>query len=67
MKSCASVFYVRPPLAVQSIGTSSNNQNVTELTERLLKNENKCMRELKGALTPVVYNYVCSCKSAKDI
>nr|KAJ0225283.1 hypothetical protein LSAT_V11C100031530 [Lactuca sativa] len=58
---------VRPPAAVQSIGTSSTNQNVNEQSERLLKNEKKCMRELRGALPPVVYNYVRSCKTAKEI
>ena len=58
---------VHPPPTVQSIGTSSNNKNVNEQTERLLKNEKKSIGELRGALHPVVYNYVSSCKTVKEI
>ena len=43
---------------VQSVGTSTINPNVADQTTRLLKNKKKCMRELRGALPPVVYNYV---------
>ncbi|KAL7614614.1 hypothetical protein Lser_V15G06614 [Lactuca serriola] len=58
---------VRPPAVVPNIGNSSTNHNVNEKSERLLKNEKKFMRELRGALPLVVYNYVRSCKSAKEI
>ena len=57
---------VRPP-HVQKIGTSSNNQNVQEQAKRLQKNKKKCMRELRGALPPIVDTYVCTCETSKEI
>lgn len=32
-----------------------------------MKNGKKCMRERKGALPLIVYNYVRSCNTAKEI
>ena len=29
-------------------------------------NDKKALRELRGDLPPVVYNYVCGCKTAKE-
>ena len=58
---------VYPPVMVQSIGTSSNNTNVVEQDKKFLKNEKKCMSELRGALPLVVYNYVHNYKNSKEI
>ena len=58
---------VLPPVNVQSIGASASSNDVTEQQNRLKKNEKRCMRELRGALPPVVYNYIRSCKTAKEI
>ena len=58
---------VIPPLSVESIGTWSSTPSVTEQSEMLKKNEKKCMRELRGALPPMVYNHVCTCTSSKEI
>lgn len=30
-------------------------------------NNKRCIHELRGALPPVVYNYICGCKTAQDI
>lgn len=30
-------------------------------------NDKRCIRELRGALTPVVYNYIRGCKTAHEI
>ncbi|CAI9302889.1 unnamed protein product [Lactuca saligna] len=49
-----------PPRNVQNIGSFATSQTVNDHTERLKKNEKICMRELRGALPPVVYNYVRS-------
>lgn len=45
---------VHPSFVVQSVGTSATNQNVNEQTEKLLKSEKRCMRELRGALPLLV-------------
>ncbi|XP_052626952.1 uncharacterized protein LOC128133522 [Lactuca sativa] len=55
------------PDNVQSIGQSTSSEEVAEQQIRLKNNEKRCMRELRGALPPVVYNYIRSCKIAKDI
>ena len=56
-----------PPPNVQAIGSSSETSSVTDQVDRLKKLERRCMRELRGALPPVVYNYVRSCTTAKDV
>ena len=45
---------VLPPTNVQTIGSSASTQSVSDQTARLEKNERRCMRELHGALPPVV-------------
>ena len=57
----------QPPLNVQNIRSLGSASAVSEQSSRLENNEKCCMRELRGALPPVVYNYVCGCKTANDI
>ncbi|XP_023759491.1 uncharacterized protein LOC111907914 [Lactuca sativa] len=57
----------QPPSNVQNIGSSNSTTAVDERSERMKKNEKRCLRELRGTLPPVVYNYVRGCKSAKEI
>ena len=56
-----------PLPSVQGVGTSTTKPSVTEQTARLLKNEKRFTRELRRALPPVVYNYILSCKTSKEI
>lgn len=58
---------VLPPPNVQNIGSSGSTQTVSDQSTRLKNNDKRCMRELRGALPPIVYNYVRGCKSAKEI
>ena len=58
---------VNPPANVQLIGSSSASSGVENQIDRLRKFEKRCMRELRGALPPVMYNYVRSCTTAKEI
>ena len=56
-----------PPQNVQAIGSSSGTSSVNDQYDRLKKVEKRCIRELRGALPPIVYNYVRRCTTAKDI
>nr|KAJ0207989.1 hypothetical protein LSAT_V11C500266000 [Lactuca sativa] len=56
---------VQAPANVQSIGSFATSTEVAEQQNRLKKNEKRCMRELRSALPPVVYNYIRSCKTAE--
>ena len=58
---------VQAPANVQQIGSSTASPDVEDQRKRLKNNEKRCMRELRGALPPVVYNYIRSCKTAKEI
>ena len=58
---------VQAPTNVQPIGQSTTSAEVVEQQNRLKKNKKRCMRERRGALPLVVYNYICSCKTAKEI
>ncbi|XP_023769335.1 uncharacterized protein LOC111917936 [Lactuca sativa] len=58
---------INPPAIVQPIGSSSTNSEVDNQSNRLKQLEKRCMRELRGALPPVVYNYVRTCTTAKEI
>ena len=56
-----------PPTNLQPIGSSSRNSEVENQSDRLKKLEKRCMRELRGDLPPIVYNYVRNCTTAKEI
>ncbi|KAL7614205.1 hypothetical protein Lser_V15G05372 [Lactuca serriola] len=58
---------LNPPSNVQSVGASSASSGVENQNERMKKLEKRFMREMRGALPLVVYNYVRSCKTAKEI
>ncbi|XP_023760141.1 uncharacterized protein LOC111908554 [Lactuca sativa] len=58
---------VNPPANVQPIGSSSGRSVFENQFDRLKKLEKRCVRELRGALPLVVYNYVKSCTTAKEI
>ena len=58
---------VQPPSNAQNLGSSGSTFAVEEQATRLKNNEKHCMRELRGALPPVVYNYIRGCKTEKDI
>ena len=51
---------VIPPSSIGSTRTSLTTQSVAKISEKFEKNEKKCMRELHGALPPMVYNHVCT-------
>ena len=50
-----------------TIGTSTNSEDMITRGNKMTENDKKCMRELRGALPPVVYNYVRGCETAKKI
>ncbi|KAL7592013.1 hypothetical protein Lser_V15G31779 [Lactuca serriola] len=52
---------------LQNVGTVAASKDVAQQAEKPKKNEKRCMRELRGALPPVVYNYLHSCKTSKEI
>ena len=58
---------VQPPSNVKNIGSFGTTSAVGDKQTRLEKHEKHCMRELRGALPPVVYNYIRGCKTAKEI
>ena len=58
---------VQHPANVQTIRASGTSNQVNDQLDHLKKKENRCMRELRGALPPVVYNHIRGCKTAKDI
>ncbi|XP_052627452.1 uncharacterized protein LOC128134082 [Lactuca sativa] len=58
---------VQPPTNVQTLGSFGTTSAVEDQQTRLKNNEKRCMRELRGALPPVVYNYIRGCKIAKEI
>lgn len=41
--------------------------DVNTQTNKMKANDKSCMRELRGALPAVVYNYLHCCRSAKEI
>ncbi|XP_052627671.1 uncharacterized protein LOC128134224 [Lactuca sativa] len=45
---------VQAPINVQPIGQSATSNDVAEQQNRLKKNEKRCMRELRGALPPML-------------
>ncbi|XP_023735438.1 uncharacterized protein LOC111883340 [Lactuca sativa] len=55
------------PTNVQTLGASGTSDQVTNQGDHMKKNEKRCMRELRGALPHVVYNYICGCKTAKEV
>ncbi|XP_023745018.1 uncharacterized protein LOC111893181 [Lactuca sativa] len=55
------------PKNIQPIGSSSCTTSVENQSDRMKKLEKRCIRELHGALPLVVYNYVKSCTTAKEI
>ena len=46
---------------------SSLTSGMAPQKDKCEANDNKCLHELRGALPPVVYNFVCGCKTAKEI
>ena len=58
---------VQPPTNVQTLGSSGTTSTVGDQQARLDIKEKKGMRELRGALPPVVYNYIRGCKTTKEI
>ncbi|XP_052619531.1 uncharacterized protein LOC111895070 [Lactuca sativa] len=56
-----------PPANVQTLGASGTSNQVSNQGDHMKKNEKRCMQELRGALPPVVYNYIRGCKTTKDI
>ncbi|XP_052625667.1 uncharacterized protein LOC111890076 [Lactuca sativa] len=58
---------VLPPANVQTLGASGTSDQVSNQADHMKKNEKRCMRAQRGALPPVVYNYIRGCKIAKDI
>lgn len=52
---------------VQAIGNVGAAENMVAHGNKRKANDKKCLCELKGALPPIVYNYVSGCKTTKEI
>ncbi|CAI9294517.1 unnamed protein product [Lactuca saligna] len=52
---------IHPASLLQRVGTIASSSGVAQQTEKQKKNDKRCLRELHGALLPVVYNYVKKC------
>ena len=51
----------------EDVGIVGSTTNFALQKGRREANDKKCIRELRGALPPIVYNYVRSCKTTKEI
>ena len=49
------------------VGNAGSSICMATQKEKYEYNGKKCLCELHGALPPVVYNYVCGCRSKKEI
>lgn len=52
---------------VQVVGNAKAAGYMVALANKQKTNDKKCLRELRGALLPVVYNYVHGCETAQEI
>ncbi|CAI9269200.1 unnamed protein product [Lactuca saligna] len=50
-----------------TVGMSATSEDMISRGSKMQENDKKCRRELRGALPPVVYNYVRGCETAKQI
>lgn len=50
-----------------NIGIAATNEDIVNQGTKMNANDKKYLRELRGALPPVVFNYIRSCKTTKDI
>lgn len=57
----------RPSERLHQVGTVSSDPSVVSQADRIKANNKRCLHELHGALTPVVYNYGHGCKTTKEI
>ena len=53
--------------SLQNIGYVASSPEVSNQAERKKRNVKKWLPELRGALPPIVYNYVHGCSTAKEI
>lgn len=53
--------------AVEVVGSTTSNESLTVGRFRSEANDKICIRELRGALPPIVFNYVHGCKTAQEI
>ncbi|XP_023771670.1 uncharacterized protein LOC111920326 [Lactuca sativa] len=58
---------VQPPVNLQNIGSFATTSAVGDQQTRLNNNKKRCMRELRGVMPPLVYNYILGCKTSKEI
>lgn len=52
---------------VQAVGKVGVDEDIIVQENKMKGNDKRCLRELRGALAPIVYNYVCGFKTAKLI
>lgn len=50
----------------ESVGSTTQNESVIMDRKKRQSNDRRCVRELRGALTPIVYNYIRGCNSAQE-
>lgn len=65
LRRCIKSGNFRPSM-LNEVGSVGSSADVNAQANKKKENDKLCMRELRGALPPVVYNYVCGC-SAKEI
>lgn len=52
---------------VQAVGNVVAAKDMITQGNKKNANDKRCVRELQGALPPIVYNYIRGCKTAKVI
>lgn len=55
------------PERLDQVGNAGSSIGMATQKDKHDSNDKKCLLELRGALPPVVYNYVRGCKTAKEI
>lgn len=52
---------------VKAIRITARNESMTATRLKQEANDKRCIRKLRGALPPVIYNYLRGCKTAQEI
>ena len=55
------------PRRLEQTITSGSSADVSLQAKKQKEKDTKCLRELRGALPSVVYNYFCGCETIKEI
>lgn len=52
---------------IQAVGTAATAKDMVAHANMQITNDKSCLRELRGALPPIVYNYIQGCTITQDI